>query len=180
MWLILFALQICDFCRSDRGLGVRVTCVQSRLDIMYYSCGGEHLSLSVHVIVCHIRWDFLGLCARRVWLILFALQICDICRSDRGLVLRVTCVQSRLDILYHRCRGKHLSLYVRTCDCLSYIYTVYLYSYNGSSSYMMYLQSVCILLVNRAVREAAGLSAQWPFTSVMLVMPFFLFLSARQ
>jgi len=45
---------------------------------------------------------------------------------------------------------------------------------------MMCLQSVCVLPVNRAVREAAGLSAQWPFTSVMLVMPFFLFLSARQ
>jgi len=122
----------------------------------------------------------LGLCARRVWLILFALQICDICRSDRGLVLRVTCVQSRLDILYHRCRGKHLSLYVRTCDCLSYIYTVCLSSYNGSSSYMIYLQSVCILFVKWAVREAAGLSAQWSFTSVMLVMPVFLFLSAPQ
>jgi len=69
-----------------------------------------------------------------VWLILFALQICDICRSDRGLVLRDTCVQSRIYILYHRCRGQHMSLYVRTCDCLSYIYTVCLYSYNGSSS----------------------------------------------
>ena len=47
---------------------------------------------------------------------------------------------------------------------------------------MIYLQSVCILLVDEAVREpeAAGLSAQWPFTSVMLVMPVFLFLSARQ
>jgi len=122
----------------------------------------------------------LRLCARRVWLILFALQICDICRSDRGLVLHVTCVQSRLYILYHRCRGQHLSLYVHTCDCLSYIYTVCFYSYNGSSSYMIYLQSVCILFVKWAVREAAGLSAQWPFTSVMLVMPVFLFLSAPQ
>jgi len=45
---------------------------------------------------------------------------------------------------------------------------------------MIYLQSVCILHVNQAVRETAGLSAQWPFTSVMLVMPVFLFLSARQ
>jgi len=66
-----------------------------------------------------------------VWLIHFALPICDICRSDRGLVLRVTCVQSRIYILYHRCRGQHLSLYVRTCDCLSYICTVCLYSYNS-------------------------------------------------
>jgi len=123
VWLILFALQICDFCRSDRGFGVRVTCVQSRLDIMYYSCGGEHLSLSVHVIVCHIRWDFLGLCARRVWLILFALQICDICRSDRGLVVCVTCVQSRLDILYYSCRGEHLSLSVHMIVCHIYIYS---------------------------------------------------------
>jgi len=32
-----------------------------------------------------------------------------------------------------------------------------------------------MLLVNQAVREAAGLSAQWPFTSVMLVMPVFCF-----
>jgi len=32
-----------------------------------------------------------------------------------------------------------------------YLYTVCLYSYKGSSSYMIYLQSVCILLVNRAV-----------------------------
>jgi len=117
---------------------------------------------------------------RRFGLILFALPVCDICRSDRGLVLRVTCVQSRIYILYHRCRGQHLSLYVRTCDCLSYIYTVCLYSYNGSSSYMIYLQSVCILFVKRAVREAAGLSAQWPFTSVMLVLPVFPFLSAPQ
>ena len=47
---------------------------------------------------------------------------------------------------------------------------------------MIYLQSVRILLVNQAVREpeAAGLSAHWPFISVMLVMPVFLFLSARQ
>jgi len=95
-----------------------------------------------------------------VWLIFFALQICGICRSDRGLVLRVTCVQSRLYVLHHSCRGQHLSLYVRTCDCLSYIYTVCLYSNNGSTSYMIYLQSVCILFVKRAVREAAGLSAQ--------------------
>ena len=43
-------------------------------------------------------------------------------RSDRGLVLRVTCVQSRLYVLYYRCGGEHLSSYVRTCDCLSYIY----------------------------------------------------------
>jgi len=100
----------------------------------------------------------LGLCARSVWLILFALQICDICRSDRRLVLRVTCVESRIYILYHRCRVQHLSLYVRTCDYLSYIYTVLLYSYNGSSSYMIYLQSVCNLFVKRAVRETAGLS----------------------
>jgi len=111
-------------------------------------------------------------------MILFALQICDICRSDRGLVLRVTCVQSRIYILFHRCRGQHLSLYVRTCYCLSYMYTVCLYSYNASSSYIIYLQYVCILFVKRAVREAAGLSVQWPFTSVMLVMPVFLFLSA--
>jgi len=116
----------------------------------------------------------LGLCARRVWLILFAVQICDICRSD------LTCVHFRIYILYHRCSGQHLSLYVRTCDCLSYIYAVCLYSYNGFSSYMIYLQSVFILFVERAVREAAGLSAQWPFTSVMLVIPVFLFLSAPQ
>ena len=103
MWLILFALQICDVCRSDRGLVLRVTCVQFRI---YVS---------------------LGLCARRVWLILFALKICDICRSDRGLGLRVTCVQSRIYILYHWCRGQHLSSYVRICDCLSYIYTVCLF-----------------------------------------------------
>jgi len=45
---------------------------------------------------------------------------------------------------------------------------------------MIYLQSVCILFVKRAVREAAGLSVQWPFTSVMLVMPVFLFLSVPQ
>ena len=78
------------------------------------------------------------------------------------------------------CGGEHLSLYVNVIVCYIYIYTVCLYSYHGSSSYMMYLQSVCILPVNRAVQEAAGLSAQWPFTSVMLVMPFFPFLSARQ
>jgi len=60
-----------------------------------------------------------------------------------------------------------------------YVYTVCLYSYKGSSSYMIYLQSVCTLLVNRAVREAVGLSAHWPFTSVKLVMSVFLFLSAR-
>jgi len=60
------------------------------------------------------------------------------------------------------------------------MYTICLYSYNGTVSYMKYPQSVCILLVKRAVREAAGLSAQWPFTSVMLVMPVFLFLSAPQ
>ena len=29
--------------------------------------------------------------------------------------------------------------------------------------------------MNRAVQEAAGLYAQWPFTSVMLVMPVFCF-----
>ena len=70
------------------------------------------------------RCVFLGLCARRVCLILFALQICDICRSDRGLVVRVTCMQSRLYIVYYRCGGQHLSLYVwqSTCDCLSYTY----------------------------------------------------------
>jgi len=113
---------------------LRVTCVQSRI---YVS---------------------LGLRARRVWLILFTMQICDIYRSDRGMVLRVTCVQSRIYILYHRCRGQHLSLYVRTYDCLSYIYTVCLYSYHGSSSYMMYLQSVCILFVKWTVRESVNLS----------------------
>jgi len=156
VWLILFALRICDICRLDKGLVLRVTCVQFRI----------YVSLELR--------------ARRVWLILFALQICDICRSDRGLVLCVTCVQSRIYILYHRCRGQHLSLYVRTYDCLSYINTVCLYSYHGSSSYMIYLQSVCILFVKWAVREAVGLSVQWPFTSVMLVMPVFLFLSAPQ
>jgi len=73
-----------------------------------------------------------------------------------------------------------------TCLCIYmwlfaiYIYTVCLYAYNGSSSYIICLQPVCILLVKRTVREAAGLSAQWPFTSVMLVMPDFLFLSAPQ
>ena len=41
-------------CRSDRGLVVRVTCVQSKLYILYYRCGGEHLSSYVHVIVCRI------------------------------------------------------------------------------------------------------------------------------
>jgi len=115
-----------------------------------------------------------------VWLILFALQTCNICRSDRGLVLRATCVHSRLYIVYYRCGGEHLSLYVCTCERLSYICTVCLYSYNGFSSCMIYLQSVCILLVNQAVRDAACLSAQWPITSAMLVMPVFLFLSARQ
>ena len=45
---------MCDVCRSGRGLVVRVTCVRSRLYILYYRCGGEHLSLYVHVIVCHI------------------------------------------------------------------------------------------------------------------------------
>jgi len=45
---------------------------------------------------------------------------------------------------------------------------------------MIFLQSLCILLVNQAVRETAGLSAQWPFTNVMLVMPVFLFLSSPQ
>jgi hypothetical protein len=70
---------------------------------------------------------FLGLCARRVWLILFALQICDICRSDRGLVVRVTCVQSRLYILYYRCGGEHLSLYVHVIVCHIYIYSLSLF-----------------------------------------------------
>jgi len=65
-------------------------------------------------------------------------------------MLRVTCVQSRIYILYHRCRGQHLSLYVRTCDCLSYIYTVCLYAYNGSGSYMIYLQSVCLHFICEA------------------------------
>ena len=41
-------------------------------------------------------------------------------------------------------------------------------------------QAICILFVKQAVREAAGLSVQWPFTSVMLVMPVFLLLSAPQ
>jgi len=54
-----------------------------------------------------------------VWLILFALQICDICRSDRGLVVCVTCVQSGLYILYYRRGGEHLSL--RERDCFYYI-----------------------------------------------------------
>jgi len=45
---------------------------------------------------------------------------------------------------------------------------------------MIYVQSVCILFVKRAMWETAGLSVQWPFTSVMLVMPVFLFLSAPQ
>jgi len=74
----------------------------------------------------------------------------------------------------------YLCMYVHVIVCHIYIYTICLYSYNGSSSYMIYLQSVCIVLVNWAVQEAAGLSAQWPFTSVMLVLPVFLFLSARQ
>ena len=70
---------------------------------------------------------FLGLCARRVWLSLFALQICDICRSDKRLVVRVTCVQSRLYILYYRCGGEHLSLYVQVIVCHVYIYSLPLF-----------------------------------------------------
>ena len=57
-----FALQICNICRSDRGLVVRVTCVQMRLYILYYRYGGEHLSLYIHVIVCHIYIYSLPLC----------------------------------------------------------------------------------------------------------------------
>jgi len=70
---------------------------------------------------------FLGLCARRVWLILFALQICDFCRSDRGLVVRFTCVQSRLHILYYRCGGENLCLYVHVIVCHIYIYSLPLF-----------------------------------------------------
>ena len=33
---------------------VRVARVQSRLSILYYRCRGEHLSVYVHEIVCHI------------------------------------------------------------------------------------------------------------------------------
>ena len=102
---------------------------------------------------------FLGLYARRVWLILFALQICDICRSDRGLVVRVTCMQSRLHILYYRWGGEHLSLYVHVFVCHIYIYTVCLYSYNGSSSYIICQQSFCIFIVNWAVRGCRPVSA---------------------
>ena len=56
MCLSLFAPQICDICGLDRGLVVHVTCVQSRLYMLYYKCGGEHLSLYVHVIVCHYTY----------------------------------------------------------------------------------------------------------------------------
>jgi len=52
-----------------------------------------------------------------------------------------------------------------TCLCVYmwlfviFIYTVCLYLYNGSTSYMRYLQSVCILLVNRAVRGCGPVCA---------------------
>jgi len=88
------------------------------------------------------RCVFLGLCARRMWLIFFALQVCDICKSDRGFVLRVTCVQSRLHILYYRCGGEHLSLYVRTCDCLSYIYLHSASIHTMVSAHVWYIYSL--------------------------------------
>jgi len=140
--MILFALQVCDICRSNRGLVVRVTCVQSRLYILYYRCGDEHLALYLQVIFCHIYIISLPLFIQWVQ---FIYDISTVC-------LHFTCEFERIEL-----PAKLLDYFLRS-----------------NQSNINQHQSINVLC------GAAGLSAQWPCASVMLVMPIFLFLSAPQ
>jgi len=71
------------------------------------------------------RCVFLWLCARRVWLILFALQICDIFRSDRGLCCALhVCSLDFIFCITGAGASTCLCIYVHVIVCHIYIPSV--------------------------------------------------------